>query len=502
MSSKFLAAIAASALIAIPFLFPSLFPLAWIAFVPLFWVVEGAGLRHALLWGWLIGGIANLAGFYWLPYTIRVFGDLSYAVSVIVFFLYALLEALQFAFFALLVRMAGLGPLALFPALLWTALEFFFPLLFPWHLANTQANFSTLIQSADLVGPYGTSFLLMWLNATIYAALFRGGGRRRAPLAAGAILGVSVAAALVYGHLRLSTIAARMTAAPKLALAAVQGNIDVGVKWDPAKLQRNLQIYRDLTKTITGASLVIWPETAVEAWLPEQSRQLPDDILPPLSGEVRDFIFGARSFRGDPNSREFAAFNSAFLADRGGKLQGRYHKQVLLAFGEYIPFAELLSRIPGVPQIGSFGRGDGPRTLTLSGGARVAPLICYEDLMPSLSRRFVAEQGAHLLVNLTNDAWYGRSAAPWQHARMAQWRAIETRRSLVRVTNTGLTVVIDPRGSMVQSLPLFVSAILTAPVALMEGETFYIRFGDWFAWGASFLALAALIARLIRFFRP
>lgn len=502
MSSKFCAAVATSVFLAIPFLFPSFFVLAWIAFVPLFWVIEGARIRDALLWGWLVGGIANLVGFYWLPYTIRVFGGFSYGASVVIFLLYVLLEAVQFALFAFFVRIVGFGPLFLFPALLWIAFEFFFPHLFPWHLANTQASFSTFIQSADLVGPYGTSFLLVWLSAAIYARLIRGGGPRRGSLGAAAILGVFVVASLVYGHLRLSTIAARMAAAPKLALAAVQGNIDVGMKWDPAKLERNLEIYRDLTKKVTGASLVIWPETAVEAWLPEQSRQLPDGILPPLEAGVRDFIFGVRSFRGDLNSRDFAAFNSAFLADREGKLLGRYHKQVLLAFGEYIPFAGLLSKIPGVPELGSFSRGDGARTLTLSGGARVAPLICYEDLMPHLSRRFVAEQGAHLLVNLTNDAWYGRSAAPWQHARMAQWRAIETRRGLVRVTNTGVSAVIDARGIMTQTLPLFVPGVLKAEVDLLEGKTPYVRFGDWFAWAATLLAVALLVSRLVREARP
>lgn len=502
MSSKFSGAIAAAGLIAIPFLFPSLFALAWIALVPFFWVIEGTRIRNALIWGWLVGGVANLAGFHWLPYTIRVFGGLSYPLSIIVFLLFALLEALQFALFAALVRILGFGPALVFPALLWTALEFFFPHLFPWHLANTQAGFSTLIQSADLVGPYGASFLLVWLNTTIYAGLVRGGAQRRVSLAARAVFGVVAVATLLYGQLRLSTIAERMAAAPKLTVAAVQGNIGVGMKWDPAKLKRNLEIYRDLTKTITGASLIIWPETAVEAWLPEQSRELPREILPPLGAEARDFLFGALSFRGDPNSRDVAIFNSAFLADREGKLLGRYHKQVLLAFGEYIPFAPLLSKIPGVPEIGGFGRGDGPRALALSGGARVGPLICYEDLMPEVSRRFVAEQGAQLLVNVTNDAWYGRSAAPWQHARMAQWRAIETRRTLVRVTNTGLTAIIDPRGSVAQTLPLFVPAVLTAPVALMEGETFYVRFGDWFAWAATLLALTALAVRIIRSYRP
>jgi apolipoprotein N-acyltransferase len=177
------------------------------------------------------------------------------------------------------------------------------------------------------------------------------------------------------------------------------------------------------------------------------------------------------------------AYNSALLIDADGRVRGRYHKQVLLAFGEYIPFAPVLSKVPGMPPIGEgFSRGAGPATLDLPGGIKVAPLICYEDLMPELARKFVREKGANLLVNLTNDAWFGDTAAPRAHARLAQWRAIETRKSLVRVTNTGLTTVINPKGEMRETLPLFSPGVLTAKVEIMEGETLYVRFGDWFAW--------------------
>jgi len=115
--------------------------------------------------------------------------------------------------------------------------------------------------------------------------------------------------------------------------------------------------------------------------------------------------------------------------------------------------------------------------------------------MAGLARRFVAEKGANLLVNLTNDAWFGDTVAPWQHARLAQWRAIETRRYLIRVTNTGLTSVINPKGEMLETLPLFSSGVLTVNVALLEGETLYVRFGDWFAWLATLAALAILAWR-------
>jgi apolipoprotein N-acyltransferase len=113
--------------------------------------------------------------------------------------------------------------------------------------------------------------------------------------------------------------------------------------------------------------------------------------------------------------------------------------------------------------------------------------------MPELSRAFVKTGKANLLINLTNDAWYGKTVAPWQHARLAQWRAIETRRSLVRVTNTGVTSVINAKGEMIESLPLFNAGVLKADIALLDGETPYVRFGDWFAWSATLISLAVLL---------
>ncbi len=175
---------------------------------------------------------------------------------------------------------------------------------------------------------------------------------------------------------------------------------------------------------------------------------------------------------------------------------GRYHKRVLLAFGEYIPLASLIGGLPGMPPIGEgFTPGKFEGTFALPRGARAATLICYEDLMPELSRRFVRDERANLLVNLTNDAWYGRTVAPWQHARQARWRALETRRSLVRATNTGVTTVIDPAGRMSAPLPLFAEGVLTATVPLLEMETAYVRYGDWFAWLMSLVTVVAVGVR-------
>ena len=161
-------------LLAAPFLAPILFPTAWLAFVPLFWAIAGAkNLRSAVFYGWLAGFIAHLVGFYWLVYTINVFGGFPYAVSTIVFLIYAGLQGLQMAIFAFLVRSVGFGPWQIFPPLFWVSIEFLFPLLFPWHLANSQSSFAWFIQTADLAGLYGASFLLMWFNAIVAGVLFK-----------------------------------------------------------------------------------------------------------------------------------------------------------------------------------------------------------------------------------------------------------------------------------------------------------------------------------------
>ena len=261
-------------------------------------------------------------------------------------------------------------------------------------------------------------------------------------------------------------------------------------------MESNLESYKELTKKSQGVTLVIWPESAVDAWLPENLKEVPKELFPEGHPGTSFLVFGARSFRKEPAAAGPSVFNSAFLVNGQGSVLGRYHKQVLLAFGEYIPFSAVLSKLPGMPPIGGgFTSGVGPRTLDISPTIKLAPLICYEDLMPRLARRFVAESGANLLVNLTNDAWFGNTAAPWQHARLAKWRAIETRRTLVRATNTGVTTVINPRGEILASLPVFSSGVLTVDVPLMEGQTLYVRFGDWFAWMTTLAALIVIILR-------
>lgn len=503
MSSKVLASSLAAVLLAAPFLDPRLFPVAWVAFVPLFWCLEQAQtMPQAGFYGWLMGLVAHLIGFHWLVYTISAFGEFPYAVSIGVFVVYAALQALQMALFAALVHTVGFGPLQIFPALLWVPLEFLFPLLFPWHVANSQVSFSRFIQTADLVGPYGASFIVLWANAALYRALKAETDKRPRDLFPLAYAALAVLASVVYGYHRLQSVDEEIANARKLPVGVVQGNVDIDMKWNPLLAQKNLLQHRDLTAQLDASPLIIWPESAIEYLIPENLSALPAEIMPAFKSERGFFIFGAKSYRGNLGQPGAKVFNTAFFTDTQGRVLGRYHKQVLLAFGEYLPFAKVLSLLPALPFADGFTPGPGPVVFNVGRAVRVAPLICYEDLMPDLSRRFVGETRANLLINLTNDAWYGRSVGPWQHLRLSQWRAIETRRALLRVTNTGVTALIDAKGELVKTLPLFTPAVMQTEVAILNGETLYVRFGDWFAWTLTALAAATVLLYAKRKWQP
>ena len=493
--SLFPLSLLSAALIASPFLWPILFPLTWFALVPFLTAVEGARDWRQALWAGALTGMATVAlGFHWLVYTIHLFGGVNYALAAMAFVLFAAYSAIPFVVFAGLVRLCGVGALGLFPPAFWVTVEFWFPNLFPWYLATGQTQFTSLNQSADLVSHYGTTFVLLWCGTALYKVLRarRGEGTMRsAAWAAGAACAV-LAAAMVYGQVRLAQVDVAARTAAKLDVAVIQGNIAIERKGKAAFLRTNQQTYKNLSERNRDADLVIWPESAMEKWLPNRAKRIPRELLPARHPHM---IIGAVTYQQQPGDR-FRRYNSAIAVDPAGTVLGRYHKQVLLAFGEYIPLSWLIGSVPGMPPIGDgFTPGEIESALVLPQGARVAPLICYEDLMPELSRRFVRHERANLLVNLTNDAWYGRTVAPWQHARLARWRAIETRRTLVRATNTGVTTVIDPAGRMSAPLPLFAEGVLRATVPLMEMETVYVRYGDWFAWLMTLITVAAVAGR-------
>jgi len=470
------------ALVSVPFLDTRLWPLAWLGLVPLFAIAPRAvSVRSAALHGLVMGFVVNVVGFHWVVTTITRFGGFPLAIALFFFIVLSLYSALPFALVGAGLRWAGpTAPLLLGPAL-WTAVEFLFPALFPWRLGHSQREVTWLLQTGDLAGPFLLSFVIAWCAAAI-ARL-----PRARPLIAPVL---AVATVLLYGGWRSGQVEAEIAAAPAFDVGVVQGNLLLDEKRHRALFESNIARYRRLSAGLTPApDLLVWPETVVEWGIPLETPTLKG--FDPYPEAPSPLLFGAVAYR--DYGRNMQWFNSAFLRRADGSIGGRYDKIVLMPFGEFIPFASLLPWIKELsPNTGDFQAGAGPVVLPVSAAARVGALICYEDLLSGHVRSTVAA-GANLLVAITNDAWFGESPALHEHDTLALWRAVETRRYLVRATNTGLSSVTDPLGRSVATLPTQTATAAVVRVHLLEGTTPYQRFGDAFGYLTLALAISLLV---------
>ncbi|MFQ5667006.1 MAG: apolipoprotein N-acyltransferase [Candidatus Binatia bacterium] len=464
-------------LIASCFLWFQLFPLAWVAFVPLLWSLQQAPTARAAARVGLVAGLAtNLPAFYWLVYTIHVFGGFGYPLSLLFYACLSLYAATEFVLFALAWRLTGPGPLALAAPLLWVTLEFLFPSLFPWRMANCQFHAPVLLQIGDVTGPFGLSFVIVWFSAAATAWISR--PRRWVPLVAAAGAALLV---VLYGTVRLPAVERAIQAAPRIRVALVQGNVGIKAKGDIRYVDVNLNKYQLLSEGLQpDVDVIVWPETVSQRWVRADASRLEGRDLP-FDGLRTWLIFGGLAFqmRGPGRADEF---NSAFLVGPGGVVLGRYDKHILMPFGEYLPFASYLPAIRSLsPETGGFTAGTGVTLFNIPNKVIVGPLICYEDLLADMSRHAV-QAGAEVLLNILNDAWYGNTAAPDQHLALALWRAVENRRYLLRGSNSGVTSIIDATGRIVAEGGLFRPEVVTGTVPRLRLMTFYTRFGDVFGW--------------------
>jgi apolipoprotein N-acyltransferase len=469
-------------LTAVPFLDPQLWPLAWFGLVPLFGVAARASTpRRAALLGLAMGFVIQIVGFHWIVTTITRFGGFPLPIALFFFSALALYSALPFAIAAATLRWVGpTAPLLLAPTL-WAAIEFLFPALFPWRLAHSQRAVTLLLQTGDLAGP----FLLSFVMAYVAAALAR--LPRLRPLVGPAVV---VLAVLLYGAWRIPQIERAIAAAPAFRVGVVQGNLLLDEKRHRDLFDANVARYRRLSAEITPApDLLIWPETVVEWGIPLETPTLRG--LDPYPNAPAPLLFGAVAYR--DYGRQMEWFNSSFLRRADGSIGGRYDKIVLMPFGEFIPFASMFPALKELsPNTGDFHAGSGPGVLQVDERARVGALICYEDLLAGHVRHTVAI-GANLLAAMTNDAWFGDSAALHEHDSLALWRAVENRRYLVRATNTGLSSVTDPLGRTIATLPKHQATSAGVDLHLMEIISPYQRLGDLFGWTCVALVVFALI---------
>ena len=477
-----------------------LWSLAWIGLVPLLLAIRSRSPLRAAGLGLAAGLLYYTVLLSWVVIALGRYGNLPWWLSLAALLLLAAYMAGYLAIFAAIVawgQRRGVPIFWLGPGL-WVVLDFLRGYLFsgfPWQdLAYTQYRVPGLIQVADLTGHYGVTFLIVLVNCLVFQLLLvflpRPAGAKsaltrscRSPAALVAAVAL-LAGALFYNGLRSAQVAAVVATSPTLEVAVIQGNIPQERKWSPSMQRRTLAIYMDLSQqalaqTGNPDTLLIWPETALPFY-PHTS---------PLFGELRrDFVRHNHLWllTGTPYFQTSATtgvhyFNSSLLLNPQGESSGRYDKQHLVPFGEYMPFRRYLPLPKAlVESVGDFTPGAAREPLACQNG-RIGVLICFESIFPELARAW-ARQGATLLVNQTNDAWYGRSGAPWQHLSNVVFRAIETRRSLARAANTGVSGFVDPLGRLTATSPLFEPFYLTAALPLLAEKTFYVRHGPWFVW--------------------
>lgn len=447
------------------------------------------GPRERALRGFWFGAGCFAAGTWWLYISIHDFGGASPPFAVAVCGLLILVMALYLALWGFLCGLAGraCAPgwqlLAVYPAT-WVLVEWLRGWLFsgfPWLSLGYGQMDGPLQAWAPVAGVHGVSLVVLGLAGGL-ATLVAGAARERL---AALVLLLALGAGTLLAE-RSSWVA---PSGSPLTVALVQGGISQDRKWQLEELESTKALYRDRTVELDGADLIIWPEAAIPALAHEAQ-----DYLAALRelARARDqqIILGILTF--DFSTGEFR--NSLLNLGEAG---GVYHKRHLVPFGEYfpvpdfvrnflrlmnLPYQDITAGLPGQPPL-------------MAGGIAIAPTICYEDVFGTELREFLPSAG--LLVNVSNDGWFGDSIAPHQHLEMARFRALEAGRYMLRSTNTGITAIIDPAGRVVARAPQFHAEVLTGQVRPYAGATPWVRFGNWPVLAACGLLLAAALAHVL-----
>jgi apolipoprotein N-acyltransferase len=477
--------------------------LAWFALVPLFYSIDGKGLYHSFKLGFFTGFVSFLGILYWIIVAVHTYGNVPFILSGLILLLLVIYLSLFTGAFTFLTRLiqtrSGIQTI-LFTPILWVALEYLRSFLltgFPWaYLGHTQYLNLPFIQMADITGVYGLSFVILSVNASLYWVL-RQWPKRTFPFKEVAITVLILLSFLIYGYVKIKHVDRKAIQSSSLKVGLVQGNIDQSIKWDESFQLETLKIYRRLSMKVAEdkPDLIIWPETATPFFFQEAKEYQPIVLEIPEKTNVF-LLFGTPFYKIEKGKVNY--YNSAFLVSPSKKLIGKYDKIHLVPFGEYIPLRRLLFFIESSigEGIGNFKPGKGIVHLPLPQG-KFGVLICFEIIFPDLCRRFVKD-GADFLVTITNDAWFGRTSAPYQHLSIATFRAIENRVFIARAANTGISAFIDPKGKIVKQGDIFTEEAMNGTIHLMKGKTFYTLYGDVFAWICAGFSIFFLFYALIR----
>jgi apolipoprotein N-acyltransferase len=461
------------------------FSVAWLApfaLAPLLIAVvrERRAYRRFLL-GWVAGVVYWFGACYWIQFVLSVHGGVGDVAGWALLCLFALAKGLHMGVFALVaahpMRRWWAAPAV---AALWVAIEVTHGSLgFAWlALGNAGVNMSAVMRLAPVTGVYGISFVFAVAGTTVALACLR---RPR----------LHYAWVLAFPALYLLPALPPLENGRETALL-VQPNVSETEDWTEQSLEAK---EREMTMTsLRGAmadpkrlpSVIVWPEVPAPFYYEQdpQFKGYVDTLARTLKAYVLAGVVGRT-----PDSRPL---NSAVLISPEGRLETRYDKVNLVPFGEFVPwpfgFANKISN-----QTGDFAAGERVVVARVEGGRKIGTFICYESVFPDFVRKFVAS-GAGVLFNISNDGWFGKSAARFQHLSIVRMRAAENRRWILRATNDGVTAVIDPAGRVRQTLPLYTEATAVAPFSYVSETSLYTRFGNWFPILCAMFGALALIA--------
>ncbi|MGC4090041.1 MAG: apolipoprotein N-acyltransferase [Polyangiaceae bacterium] len=473
------------------FAFPGLdwWPFGFVALVPLRIALVGQTTRRAAFLGWVSGMTMVTLGFYWMLNMLQAFSGFSTPICV---FFVLVVNAFTGGRMALFAWLFARGERNGWPAGVWFLLSFVaselcFPVLFFWSFGGVAHPAPALTQVADLGGVYLVGLVLVAFNwALAEALLARWRGEKPAYRA---LLPYALApvVAVLYGAVRIRQVDARAAAAPRAQVGLVQANMGLMEKRQAYEvgLQRHVEQTAKM-RAQAPLDLVLWSETSVMHAMPaEEAKQILPRYFTRRLGVPT--LFGAVLFDRVEDARQRAFYNSVLLSNGRGEVVGRYDKQELVPFSEHMPFGEdfpVLFEIS--PNSSDFRRGKSVAPLEL-GEHRIAAMVCNDDVSPSLGNRLLEDSRTDLLVNLTNDAWFGDTTEPWIHLALSKFRAVEHRRYFVRSTNSGVSAFIDPVGRVMAHTNTFAEETLRQEVRWLSGRTVYEIVGDKLYW------LAALI---------
>jgi apolipoprotein N-acyltransferase len=464
-------------------------PVLLFALIPLFLSVRRCSLKTAVLSSLMSGMVYYLLLLYWIIIVLGRYGGLGWYISfptlcALCLYLSAYFISVVVAFRFLAKNCPAFLMLFLVPSL-WVGLDWLRSFLFsgfPWmDLGYNLWNFPKFIQIADLVGHHGLTFLIVLINILFVFLVVQETQTKEKLILCVPVL-LILGGAAMYSLITWKNEQKGIQLARTTHIGVVQGNIDQSRKWLAEEQRKTVLNYLGQTDFLYQESqvdLFVWPETALPFYPTNNT----------LTTVIRTFMAKKNGalLTGSPwyeiknlEKREIEYYNSGLLFQSDGNFGQRYYKSHLVPFGEYVPMKKFLFFLaPLVEAVGDFSHGKIEKPIE-HGEIRAGVLICFESIFPQLAREWV-NQGANVLINLTNDAWYGKSSAPYQSFAMSVFRAVETRRSLVRSANTGISGFVDPLGRVLKSSDIFVPWAGAAEVPLFNKQTVAVRYGYLFA---------------------